>query len=157
MDYKVHTGMIVAYTSFSERYLPHRFCHIKKLRKHSMILFPGEPVVAYIRSQWIKSTTFPPASWSVYKRTVRINNDVEGWHNRLNKTAGKSQLPFYVLCQTENCTVYSARTTGLCRPVSILAGTVTPMVTLQLWNYWMNAPILYHFNALLVSLINFCF
>lgn len=53
--------------------------------------------VAYIRSQWIESTTFPPASWSVYKRTVRTNNDVEGWHNRLNKTAGKSQLPFYVL------------------------------------------------------------
>ena len=54
-------------------------------------------LVAYIRNQWITSTTFPTASRSVYKRNVRTNNDMEGWHNRLNSQAGKSQLPFYVL------------------------------------------------------------
>ena len=54
-------------------------------------------LVAYIRNQWITSTIFPPPSWSVYKGNVRTNNDVEGWHNRLNSHAGKSQLPFYVL------------------------------------------------------------
>lgn len=54
-------------------------------------------LVAYIRTQWITSTVFPPATWSVCKKNVRTNNDVEGWHRRLNSHAGKSQLPFYVL------------------------------------------------------------
>ena len=39
-----------------------------------------------------------PTNWSVFKRAVRTNNDVEGWHAALNRRAGgKSNLPFYVL------------------------------------------------------------
>ena len=63
----------------------------------STALTPNLITLVYIRNQWITSTTFPTASRSVYKRNVRTNNDMEGWHNRLNSQAGKSQLPFYVL------------------------------------------------------------
>ena len=31
----------------------------------------------------IKSTVWTPNSWSVYFQSVRTNNDIEGWHNRL--------------------------------------------------------------------------
>ena len=33
-----------------------------------------------------------------YMKSIRTNNDVEGWHLRLNSQAsGKSQVPFYLL------------------------------------------------------------
>ena len=54
----------------------------------------------YIEDNWITSQTFPPASWSVFMQAVRTNNDLEGWHNGLNRRAkGRSQLPLYVLIQ----------------------------------------------------------
>lgn len=53
----------------------------------------------YVAHFWIQSTLFPPESWSVFKSSVRTNNDVEGWHRRLNHRAQKSQLPLYLLIQ----------------------------------------------------------
>ena len=38
----------------------------------------------YVEANWINSTTFTPESWSVFKMSVRCNNDVEGWHHKLN-------------------------------------------------------------------------
>lgn len=32
----------------------------------------------YVDKQWITGTEFPPKTWSVYRLTVRTNNDVEG-------------------------------------------------------------------------------
>ena len=55
---------------------------------------------SYVADNWVTSNTFPLATWSVYKETVRTNNDLEGWHNGLNQRAkGKSNLPLYVLIQ----------------------------------------------------------
>jgi hypothetical protein len=53
--------------------------------------------VDYVESTWITNTTFPVESWSVFRKSVRTNNDVEGWHRRINAKAGKANLPFYVL------------------------------------------------------------
>ena len=40
----------------------------------------------------------PPKDWSVYGQAVRTNNDVEGWHNGLNRRAsGRNNIPFYLL------------------------------------------------------------
>lgn len=33
----------------------------------------------------------------MFRRTVRTNNDVEGWHNRLNTMARHGGVPFYKL------------------------------------------------------------
>ena len=67
----------------------------RQARTEHLRLFMG-----YVKSTWISSTTWPPSSWSVYLQSVHTNNDVEGWHNRLNRRAhGKSQLPFYMLIQ----------------------------------------------------------
>ena len=54
----------------------------------------------YVNDNWIISRTFSPATWSVYMESVRTNNDLEGWHNALNRRAkGRAQLPLYVLIQ----------------------------------------------------------
>lgn len=50
----------------------------------------------YLSSTWIKSTAWQPSHWSVFARSVRTNNDVEGWHQRLD-SKGKAKMNFYML------------------------------------------------------------
>ena len=52
----------------------------------------------YVDRTWITCRTWPPSSWSVFMKSIRTNNDIEGWHLGLNRRAsGKSQLPLYLL------------------------------------------------------------
>ena len=51
----------------------------------------------YISMTWMESTVWTPEAWSVFGQSVRTNNDVEGWHHRLNAKAKKGNLPFYML------------------------------------------------------------
>jgi len=52
----------------------------------------------YVHKTWIADDAlWPPACWSVFRRPVRTNNDVEGWHYRLNRRARSGHLPVYVL------------------------------------------------------------
>ncbi|XP_068757610.1 uncharacterized protein [Montipora capricornis] len=61
---------------------------------------PLKALVEFIQANWVYSTTFPPENWSVYGQPVRTNNDVEGWHNALNRRAsGRSDIPFYQLIE----------------------------------------------------------
>ncbi len=54
-------------------------------------------LMSYINSTWIRSTVWPPSCWTVYMSPIRTNNDVEGWHRRLNTKAARGQLQLYVL------------------------------------------------------------
>ena len=55
---------------------------------------PLQPFAEYVSSTW------GPSDWSVFKKAVRTNNDVEGWHHGLNRQAsGRGQLPLYLLVQ----------------------------------------------------------
>ena len=48
----------------------------------------------------MKSSVWPIDSWYVFKRTIRTNNDCEGWHRRLNgMVPGQTGLNFYFLIQ----------------------------------------------------------
>ena len=61
---------------------------------------PLQDFCSYIHENWISTQTFPPQTWSVFLESVRTNNDLEGWHNALNRRAkGRSQLPLYILIQ----------------------------------------------------------
>jgi len=51
----------------------------------------------YIQRTWIYSSVWPPESWSQFQRSVRTNNDCEGWHRRLNQKIHRHNLPFYQL------------------------------------------------------------
>lgn len=59
-----------------------------------------QQLVSYIRKQWIDNTLFTPQDWCVYGQPIRTNNDIEGWHNALNRRAcGRSNLPLYMLVE----------------------------------------------------------
>ena len=46
---------------------------------------------------WEKNHKF---RWCVYKQPIRTNNDLEGWHNALNRRAGgQCGLPLYLLIE----------------------------------------------------------
>ena len=51
----------------------------------------------YVKDTWINSAIWPPHTWCVFGRSIRTNNDVEGWHNRINLKARKGNLNFYLL------------------------------------------------------------
>lgn len=56
-------------------------------------------LTTYILNTWMTSTVWPIESWSVFMRPTRINNDVEGWHNRLNtsRKTGSGNKGLYTL------------------------------------------------------------
>ena len=61
---------------------------------------PLRSLTDYIQEQWIESTIFTPKDWSVFKQPIRTNNDIEGWHNALNRRAGgQCRLQFYLLIE----------------------------------------------------------
>ncbi|XP_074631182.1 uncharacterized protein LOC141889768 [Acropora palmata] len=82
-------------------FLPHR--QISRMFLRLEVQAQTEPLkklVAYIRRQWIESMVFLPKNWSVYKQAIRTNNDIEGWHNALNRRAGgQSGLSMYSLIE----------------------------------------------------------
>ena len=56
-------------------------------------------LASYVAKTWI-SGLWKPADWSLFKQSVRTNNDIEGWpgrHNRLHRHARRGQLPLYLL------------------------------------------------------------
>ncbi|KAL8570124.1 hypothetical protein ACOMHN_033803 [Nucella lapillus] len=54
----------------------------------------------YIHQTWIESAVWPPSSWSCFYRSIRTNNDVEGWHRRLNsKASSAGNLNLYLMLQ----------------------------------------------------------
>ena len=56
-----------------------------------------EALMLYIEETWISNPVWPVSSWSVFGQSVRTNNDVEGWHHRINRKAKKGNLPFYLM------------------------------------------------------------
>ena len=63
------------------------FHHIKPSTSTS----PIDSLLAYMQNTWITGRTWTPLDWSVYGVAVRTNNDVEGWHTRLNHRARKGR------------------------------------------------------------------
>ena len=78
-------------------FLPHRQINSMFVRLQAEAQTePLQDLVAYIRRQWIESAVFLPKNWSVYQQAIRTNNDIEGWHNALNRRAsGQCGLPLY--------------------------------------------------------------
>jgi hypothetical protein len=77
-------------------YLPHE--HITPMfTSLRQLVLPAHPpalpsFMQYIEDTWISSSIFPPSKWSVYSHAIRTNNDVEGWHARLNGLIGRCGL-----------------------------------------------------------------
>ncbi|XP_065928228.1 uncharacterized protein [Magallana gigas] len=60
---------------------------------------PLKDVINYVEQTWITSRTWPISSWCTFNQSIRTNNEVEGWHTRMNiqKARGSHNVPFYVL------------------------------------------------------------
>ena len=43
-----------------------------------------ENLVDYMRSTWVENATWPPEAWSIFMQPIPTNNDLDGWHRRLN-------------------------------------------------------------------------
>ena len=79
-------------------FLPHE--HIKPMfnsLKDLATSLPLQNLVQYVQTTWIDSALWSPNRWSIFQRSVRTNNDVEGWHRRLNHHARRAKLPMYLL------------------------------------------------------------
>ena len=58
---------------------------------------PLQQFTEYVNNTWINGT-WGPSDWTVLKKAIRTNNDVEDWHNGLNRrVSGRGQLPMYLL------------------------------------------------------------
>ena len=57
---------------------------------------PLTKLLQYVSRTWINSVVWPAECWSVYYQSVRTNNDLEGWHNRLN-SRGRAGMNLYML------------------------------------------------------------
>ena len=83
---------------FALPFLPHE--HItpsfKKCRK-SATTPRLEKLMRYISKNCIKSPTFKPETWCIYQSAIHTNNDVEGWHNRLNSRCPNSRKWYLVV------------------------------------------------------------
>ncbi|KRY37921.1 hypothetical protein T01_10286 [Trichinella spiralis] len=51
----------------------------------------------YFRQEWMTDERLP--LWNVHNVNIRTNNHLEGWHNRLNRKAGKGHNGLYELLQ----------------------------------------------------------
>ncbi|XP_038071007.1 uncharacterized protein LOC119739937 [Patiria miniata] len=56
-----------------------------------------QQVFKYVHDTWITSDVWTPSSWSTFLSSIRTNNDVEGWHSRLNWKTGRANLTLYEL------------------------------------------------------------
>ena len=74
--------------------IPEMYAHLEEIPESGKL----QDFMQYVGRTWITSRTWPPSSWSVFMKSIRTNNDIEGWHLGLNRrAAGKSQLPLYLL------------------------------------------------------------
>ena len=51
----------------------------------------------YVRDTWLENTVWSVGDVCVFRQTIRTNNDVEGWHRRLNHRAQRGRLSLYLL------------------------------------------------------------
>ena len=64
------------------------------------------PFIQYIRNQLISGDVFTVRNLSVFQMTIRTNNDVEGYHYRINAKAHKCKYTFINNLNIESICVY---------------------------------------------------
>jgi len=70
----------------------------KKLKKKSATEMTNN-YFDYVEQTWMNSSIWRIEAWSVYGRSTRTNNDIEGYHNKFNQRAQTENLPFHLLIQ----------------------------------------------------------
>lgn len=76
-------------------HIPFVFEKIEDATKKAAQVF--RDLISYMKNTWFESLHWTPNSWSVFNRAIRTNNDLEGWHNRLNLGSGNRNLGFHMV------------------------------------------------------------
>ncbi len=84
---------IMALPFLPHEHIPQMFMELKDLATSPAL----RSLVEYVQATWLESTVLSPDRWSIFNQSVCTNNDVEGWHRRLNHHAGRAKLPMYLL------------------------------------------------------------
>lgn len=58
---------------------------------------PLQALCSYINDTWMTEGLWSPEAWCMYRRNIRTNYDVEGWHTSLNVRVQSARTPFYEL------------------------------------------------------------
>lgn len=93
------------------------------------------------------STMWPTESWSVFVRPTRTNNDVEGWHNRLNTShkTGSGNKGRYTLApllhEESDCLPLNAQfiSEGKLKKIQKKPNRTMEMYILDNWERYINA------------------
>jgi len=64
-----------------------------KLTTHTQLI----QLLDYVEATWLSSSVWDVDAWSIFGRAIRTNNDVEGWHHRMNSRSSHCKLHFYSL------------------------------------------------------------
>ena len=76
-----------------EEYILRLFLHLSSTAQDEQL----SALASYVYDTWVDSSLWPPSAWCVFMQSLRTNNNVEGWHHRLNIRAGRGQIQFYML------------------------------------------------------------
>ncbi|XP_029974749.1 uncharacterized protein LOC115408246 isoform X2 [Salarias fasciatus] len=77
-----------------KEHIPAAFAKLEEKARRNVALVE---LTAYVSDTWINNDVWAPSAWSVFMQSIRTNDDVEGWHHRLNFRARRGQVPFYLL------------------------------------------------------------
>ena len=94
-DEGTHTFIrkLMALPFVPHEYIPMLFLNMTASNEKEML----RSLTTYVYNTWINSSVWPSSTWCVFCQQVRTNNDVEGWHHRLNHKAGRGQIQMYLL------------------------------------------------------------
>ena len=81
------------------QFLPHEDIReaFHELSNKVGVIGPIREFMNYVNETWLQHNVWKVDNWSVFGRSIRTNNDVEGWHHKLKRSAKKGNLPFYLL------------------------------------------------------------
>ena len=58
-----------------------------------------DQLMTYFDKTWISGERWSPEDWTVYRKKIRTNNDLEGWHRKLNGKLPNANPNMYALIE----------------------------------------------------------
>ena len=117
-----------------------------------------QQLMQYVGRNWITGDTWPPSSWSVFMKSVRTNNDIEGCI--LGWIAARLESPSFLytswsaffttrpvgqpfrsgLCQRRSYGASRKKSSETSKPRSLTSGTSSTLVPAVQEIYWRRVP-----------------
>jgi len=90
---------VLAILFLSAEHIAPTMYEMRKLTTHTQLI----QLLDYVEATWLSSSVWDVAAWSIFGREMRTNNDVDGWHHRMN--ARSSQCKLHLNTSAGHCKV----------------------------------------------------